>query len=56
MFERLPNELVQHIYEFCIDKRIHWDKVTEQFFKGGFNRKNLKIFPFIEKQKEKCQN
>jgi len=55
MFEKLPIELVQYIYEFCIDKRIHWDKVTEQFLKGGFNRKNLNIFPFIEKQKKLCR-
>ena len=51
----LPEEIVRLIYAFCIDKREHWDKVTEQFFKGGFNRKNLRIIPFIREQKKMCK-
>jgi len=52
----LPEEIVRLIYAFCIDKREHWDKVTEQFFKGGFNRKNLRILPFIREQKKMCKH
>jgi len=52
---KIPSEIIQYIYELCIDKRIYWGKVTEQFLKGGFNRKNLKILPFIEKQKILCK-
>ena len=51
IFQRqIPSEIVQHIYEFCINKRIYWDKVTEQFLKGGFNRKNLKINSYLKTQ------
>ena len=50
----LPEDVVRIIYAFCIDKRVNWDKVKEQFLKGGFNRKNLKILPFILEQKKKC--
>lgn len=50
----LPEDVVRIIYAFCIDKRVNWDKVKDQFLKGGFNRKNLRILPFIEEQKKKC--
>lgn len=50
----LPEDIVRIIYAFCIDKRVNWDIVKEQFLKGGFNRKNLRILPFIEEQKKKC--
>jgi len=50
----LPEDVVRIIYAFCIDKRVNWDKVKEQFLKGGFNRKNLRILPFIKEQKKKC--
>ena len=46
----LPSEIIQIIFEFCIDKRINMDKVLDQFIKGGFNRKNLRILPYLEKQ------
>lgn len=47
----LPSELVQHIFEFCIDKRLFWDKLNQQFLKGGFNRKNLKLNKYLEKER-----
>ena len=50
----LPQDIVRLIYMFCIDKRENWDKVGEQFLKGGFNRKNLRIIPFIQRQKKMC--
>ena len=46
----LPSELVQHIFEFCIDKRLYWNKLNQQFLKGGFNRKNLKLNKYLEKE------
>lgn len=33
----LPEDIVIYIYAFCIDKRENWDKVSDQFLKGGFN-------------------
>uniref|UniRef100_A0A6C0ENQ4 Uncharacterized protein n=1 Tax=viral metagenome TaxID=1070528 RepID=A0A6C0ENQ4_9ZZZZ len=54
-FKNLPEDVVRIIYAFCIDKREHWDKVTEQFFKGGFNRNNLRILSFIREQKKLCR-
>ena len=56
IFQRqIPSEIVQHIYEFCIDKRIYWNKVTEQFLKGGFYRKNLKAHSYLKKQNWCCE-
>jgi hypothetical protein len=55
IFLSLPEDIVRLIYAFCIDKREHWDKVQEQFFKGGFVRKNLRILPFIRAQKKLCR-
>ena len=52
---KIPSEIIKHIYEFCIDKRIFWNKVTHQFIKGGFYRKNLKLTSFIGKQNEYCR-
>jgi hypothetical protein len=46
----LPSELIQHIFEFCIDKRLAWDKLIQQFLKGGFNRKNLRLNGYIKNQ------
>ena len=45
-----PKEILQQIYEFCIDKRLNWDKLTQQYLKGGFNRKNLKLNMYLPKQ------
>ena len=47
----LPSELVQHIFEFCINKRLSWNKLNQQFMKGGFHRKNLKIETYLKKEK-----
>ena len=33
-----------------MDKKSNMDKVLDQFIKGGFNRKNLKIQPYLDKQ------
>ena len=55
MFTNLPIELEHHIYEFCIDKRIHWNNVSEQFLKGGYNRKNLHPERFIKHQHKLCR-
>lgn len=52
---KIPSEIVQHIYEFCIDKRIYWNKVTKQFLKGGFYRKNLKAHSYLKKQNWCCK-
>lgn len=51
----LPSELVQHIFEFCIDKRLSWNKLNQQFLKGGFNRKNLKLNKYLEKEQWCCK-
>ena len=48
--DSLPIEIIRHIYEFCIDKRLNWEKLTQQFLKGGFNRKNLKLNGFLQKE------
>lgn len=50
----LPQDVIRLIYAFCIDKRENWNKVREQFLKGGFNQKNLYILPYIQRQKEMC--
>ena len=50
----LPQDIIRLIYAFCIDKRENWNKVREQFLKGGFNQKNLYILPYIQRQKEMC--
>lgn len=52
---KIPSEIIQYIYEFCIDKRIYWNKVTEQFLKGGFYRKNLKVNSYLKKQNWCCK-
>jgi len=54
MFTNLPIEIERHIYDFCIDKRIHWDNISEQFLKGGFKRKNLRTEEFIKNQHKLC--
>lgn len=51
----LPTELVQHIFEFCIDKRLSWNKLNQQFLKGGFNRKNLKLNRYLEEEQWCCK-
>ena len=51
----LPTELVQHIFEFCIDKRLSWNKLNQQFLKGGFNRKNLKLNRYLEREQWCCK-
>ena len=55
IFLNLSEDIVRLIYAFCIDKREHWNKVQEQFFKGGFVRKNLRILPFIRAQEKLCK-
>jgi hypothetical protein len=55
IFLSLPEDIVRLIYAFCINKREHWDKVREQFFKGGFVRKNLRVLPFIRAQEKLCK-
>ena len=51
MFYALPEELIWIILEFAgMDKKSNMDKVLDQFIKGGFNRKNLKIHPYLDKQ------
>lgn len=52
---KIPSEIIQYIYELCIDKRINWSKVTEQFLKGGFYRKNLKVNSYLKKQNWCCK-
>lgn len=52
---KIPIELIRYIYELCIDKRIYWGKVTEQFLKGGFFRKNLKVHSYLKKQNWCCK-
>ena len=39
----LPTELVQHIFEFCIDKRLSWNKLIEQFDAVNFVKLSSKI-------------
>jgi len=51
MFYRLPEELILIILSFAgIDKKTNMDKVLDQFIKGGFNRKNLNINQYLDKQ------
>lgn len=51
MFYKLPEELIWIILEFSgMDKKSNMDKVLDQFIKGGFNRKNLKIQSYLHKQ------
>jgi len=51
MFYALPEELIWIILSFAgMDKKSNMDKVLDQFIKGGFNRKNLKIQPYLGKQ------
>jgi hypothetical protein len=40
---------------FCRDKLENWDKVNEQFFKGGFYRKNLNAQRYVIYQKSLCK-
>ena len=47
----LPSEITQQIFEFCGDKRLAWDKLNQQFLKGGFNRKNLQLIKYLQKEK-----
>ena len=50
-FNALPEELIWIILTFAgIDKKSNMDKVLDQFIKGGFNRKNLKIQPYLDRQ------
>ena len=53
-FKNLPEDVVRIIYAFCVNKRMNWDKVKEQFLKGGFNRKNMGIISFVKIQKKMC--
>jgi hypothetical protein len=51
MFYALPEELIWIILEFAgMDKKSNMDRVLDQFIKGGFNRKNLRIQPYLDKQ------
>ena len=53
-FHNLPDELQLLIYSFdptFIQRfRVDLNKVNEQFYKGGFNRKNLKVDIYIKRQ------
>lgn len=50
-FNALPEELIWIILTFAgIDKKSNMNKVLEQFIKGGFNRKNLKLQPYLDHQ------
>ena len=49
MFQ-LPLEIQGHIYEFCSDKYDGMGRVFNQFLKGGFYRKNLRIRSYMENQ------
>ncbi len=46
----LPQELINHIFEFCIDKKLNWDKLIQQYLKGGFNRTNLRLDQYLKKE------
>ena len=51
MFYALPEELIWIILSFAgMDKKSNMDRVLHQFIKGGFNRKNLKIQPYLSRQ------
>ena len=50
MFNNLPKDIMQIIFEFCNDKVDNWNKLNQQFLKGGFNRKNLKLKKYLENQ------
>ncbi len=51
MFYALPEELIWIILSFAgMDKKSNMDRVLDQFIKGGFNRKNLKIQPYLSRQ------
>ena len=51
MFYALPEELIWIILEFAgMDKKSNMNKVLRQFIKGGFNRKNLRIQPYLDRQ------
>jgi len=51
MFYKLPEELIWEILLFAgMDKKSNMDKVLDQFIKGGFNRKNLSIEPYLKRQ------
>ena len=57
-FHNLPDELQLLIYSFdptFIQRfRLGLNKVNEQFYKGGFYRKNLRADLYIERQKWCC--
>ena len=48
----LPDELQQIIWELCIDKRHNWGKVSAQFLKGGFSRKNLNVSNYLKDEND----
>ena len=51
MFYKLPEELIWEILLFAgMDKKTNMDKVLDQFIKGAFNRKNLRIELYLKKQ------
>ena len=51
MFYNLPEELIWEILVFAgMDKKSNMDKVLDQFIKGGFNRKNLRLETYLKKQ------
>lgn len=54
-FFNLPESIERYILRFCLDKRLSWDKVTEQFFKGGFYRLNLNGRRYVKSQKNICK-
>jgi hypothetical protein len=51
----LSEDIEIYILEFCIDKRLNWEKVSQQFFKGGFNRNNFNVARYIKNQKNLCK-
>lgn len=56
MFYNLPEELIWEILVFAgMDKKSNMDKVLDQFIKGGFNRKNLRLETYLKKQLWCCK-
>jgi hypothetical protein len=51
----LSEDIEIYILEFCIDKRLNWEKVSQQFFKGGFYRNNLNAQRYLKDQKSLCK-
>jgi hypothetical protein len=53
--KKIPESIERYILQFCIDKRLSWDKVIQQFFKGGFHSLNLNGRRYIKSQENYCR-